>query len=64
MPALFLRILIGCLLCYIAGSVITPLLWGPVLVKQSKEEISPFLLLSGGIFIAAVGYAIGQIRRK
>jgi Na+/H+ antiporter NhaD/arsenite permease-like protein len=64
MPLLLLRILVGCLLCYIAGAVLTPLLWGPVLVKQSKEEISPFLLVSAGIFIAAIGYAIGQIRRK
>ena len=64
MPALFLRILIGCVLCYIAGSIITPLVWVPVLARQSQEIVSPFLVLSGGIFLAAIGYVIGQIRRK
>ena len=63
MPFL-LRFIVGCLLAYIAGAVITPLLWGPVLVQQSKETLSPFLLLAAGIFLAALGYAIGQIRRK
>ena len=63
MPIL-LRLLVVCLLCYVAGSVITPFLWGPVLAQQSKEIVSPFLVLSGGIFLAAIGYVIGQIRRK
>jgi hypothetical protein len=61
---LLLRFVVGCLLAYIAGSVITPFLWGPVLAQQSKEIVSPFLVLSGGIFLAAIGYVIGQIRRK
>ena len=61
---LFLRLVVGCLLAYIAGSVITPLVWGPVLVRQSQQIISPFAFIAGGIFLAALGYAIGQIRRK
>ena len=60
---IFLRILVGCLLAYIAGSVITPLVWGPVLVRQSQEIISPFLLIAGGVFLAAVGYAISSFRK-
>ena len=60
---IFLRILVGCLLAYIAGSVITPLVWGPVLVRQSQEIVSPFLLIAGGVFLAAVGYAIRQFRK-
>ena len=64
MPALFLRILIGCLLCYIAGAIITPLVWAPVLARQSQEIISPFLVLATGIFLAAIGYVISQFRRK
>ena len=61
---LLLRLLVVCALAYIAGSVITPLLWGPVLVRQSQQIISPFALIAGAIFLAALGYAIGQIRRK
>ena len=60
---IFLRILVGCLLAYIAGSVITPLVWGPVLVRQSQEIVSPFLLIAGGVFLAAVGYAISSFRK-
>ena len=63
MPIL-LRLVVVVALAYIAGSTITPLLWGPVLARQSKEIISPFVLLSAGVFLAAVGYAICQIRKK
>ena len=63
MPFL-LRLLLGCALAFIAGAVVTPLLWGPVLVEQSKQILSPFALISAGIFLAALGYAIGQIRKK
>ena len=61
---LLLRFLVVAVLAYIAGSIVTPLVWGPVLVRQSKEIISPYALISAGIFIAAVGYAINAIRRK
>lgn len=60
---IFLRLLVGCALAYIAGSIITPLVWGPVLVRQSQEIISPFLLIAGGVFLAAVGYAISSFRK-
>jgi hypothetical protein len=63
MPFL-LRLLVGCALAFIAGAVVTPLVWGPVLVQQSKQILSPFALISAGIFLAALGYAIGQIRKK
>ncbi len=63
MPFL-LRLLVGCALSFIAGAVVTPLLWGPVLVEQSKQILSPYALISAGIFLAALGYAIGQIRKK
>ncbi len=63
MPFL-LRLLLGCALAYIAGAVITPLLWGPVLVQESKQILSPYAFISAGIFLAALGYAIGQIRKK
>ncbi len=62
MPFL-LRLLVGCALAYIAGAIVTPLLWGPVLVRQSQQIISPFMLLAAGIFLAALGYAVGQIRK-
>jgi len=63
MPFL-LRLLVGGALAFIAGAVVTPLVWGPVLVQESKQILSPFALISAGIFLAALGYAIGQIRKK
>ena len=63
MPFLLRFIVVG-VLCYVAGTIITPLLWGPVLVRQSQQILSPFMFIAAGIFLAALGYAIGQIRRK
>lgn len=63
MPILLRLVVVG-VLAYLAGSIITPLLWAPILAQQSKQILSPYALLSAGIFIAAVGYAISQIRKK
>ena len=63
MPIL-LRLLIGGLIAYIAGAVITPLLWGPVLMKQSTEILSPFTMVSAGVLIGSIGYAVAQFRRR
>jgi hypothetical protein len=48
MPTLLLRILVACLLCYIAGAVITPLLWGPVLVKRESQRGQVFIVNRDG----------------
>ena len=61
---LLLRLVVVIALAYLAGSTLTPLLWGPVLARQSRDILSPFALTSAGIFIAALGYALSQLRKK
>lgn len=63
MPIL-LRLLVVGVMAYLAGSVITPLLWAPILAEQSKSILSPFAVLSGAIFIFAVVLAVREWRRK
>lgn len=60
---LVLRFLIMGVMAYIAGSVITPILWGPLLVQQSKQILSPFMMLSAAILIFAVVKAVREWRR-
>lgn len=62
MPVL-LRFLVVAVVAFIAGSTVTPLLWQPVLVQQSKQILSPYALVSVAIFLAALGYVIGQWKR-
>jgi hypothetical protein len=57
-----LRFLVVAVVAFVAGSTVTPLLWQPLL-QQSQEILSPFALLSAAIFVAAVGYVIGQWKR-
>lgn len=45
------------------GAVVTPIVWAPVLMRKAETILAPFLLLSVGILVAAVGYAWAQIRR-
>lgn len=45
------------------GAVVTPLVWAPILVRKAEAILAPFLMLSGSILIAAVGYAWTQFRR-
>lgn len=61
MPALILRLIIIGVLAYLAGATITPLVWGQVMVKEAKDTLSPFAMLSGGILLFGVGYSIKQI---
>ena len=60
MPVLILRFIVVAVLAFIAGSVVTPLLWRPMLIQQSREILSPYTAISAAILIAAVGYAVGQ----
>lgn len=62
--ALVLRLIVVGVLSYVAGSTITPLLWGPVLAQQSKQILSPFAVLSVAILIIAVVFAVKEWRRK
>ncbi len=61
--SVILRILVAVVLAFIAGSVVTPLLWRTVLVEQGKEILSPFGMLSAGILVIAVCIAIAQLRK-
>jgi hypothetical protein len=63
MPLLLRIIMVG-VFAYLAGSTLTPLLWGPVLAQQSKQILSPFAVLSAAIFIIAVVFAVREWRRK
>jgi hypothetical protein len=63
MPMLLRLIVVG-VVAYLAGSVITPLLWAPILAEQSKQILSPFAVLSAAIFIFAVVLAVREWRRK
>ena len=62
MPIL-LRFLVVAVIAFLAGSTVTPLLWHPVLVQQSKEILSPYVVFSTALMIVAVGYAVGQWRK-
>ncbi|AHF89105.1 hypothetical protein OPIT5_01290 [Opitutaceae bacterium TAV5] len=64
MPALLLRLILLAALSFVAGATVTPLLWQPALVEQSKTILSPFAMLSGAILVASVAYALGQMRRR
>ncbi len=59
---LILRFVLAVVVAFAAGATITPLLWRGVL-DQGKEILSPFGLLSAGIFITAVCIAVAQLRR-
>lgn len=61
MPALILRFVAVALLAYLAGSTITPLLWARAMTTQAEQTLSPFMLLSSGILLIGVGYAVKQI---
>ncbi len=61
MPALILRFVAVAVLAYLAGSTITPLLWAHTISQQAEQTLSPFMLLSSGILLIGVGYAVKQI---
>jgi hypothetical protein len=61
MPVLLLRILLVATLAYIAGSTITPLMWASAVKTQAEQTLSPFMLLSGGVLLLGVGYAVKQL---
>ena len=61
--SVILRIIVAVVLAFIAGSVVTPLLWRTVLVEQGREILSPFGMLSAGILVIAVCIAVAQLRR-
>jgi len=61
---MFLRLIVVGVLAYLAGSVITPMLWAPILAEQSKQILSPFAVLSAAIFIFAVVLAVREWRRR
>ena len=63
MISLIIRIIVLLCVGIALGAVVTPLVWAPILVRKAESILAPFLLLSGGIFIAAVGYAWAQVRR-
>ncbi len=62
MPIL-LRFLVVAVIAFLAGSTITPLLWQPVLVKQSHDILPPYGVFSFAVIITALGYAVGQYRK-
>lgn len=64
MPVLLLRLLILLVVGFCLGAVVTPMLWAPVLVQQATHILTPFMVLSSAIFVAAVGYAWAQFRHK
>lgn len=64
MPALLIRLVIILVVGFCLEAVVTPVLWAPVLVKQATHILSPFMVLSTAIFIASVGYAWAQLRKK
>lgn len=61
MPALILRIVVIALLAYVAGATITPLIWTKTVTQQAQTTLSPFMLLSCGILLIGVGYAVKQL---
>ena len=61
--SVILRIIVAVVLAFIAGSVVTPLLWRTVLVEQGKEILSPFGMLSAGILVIAICIAVAQLRK-
>ena len=61
--SVILRIIVAVVLAFIAGSVVTPLLWRTMLVEQGREILSPFGMLSAGILVIAVCIAVAQLRR-
>ena len=63
MTSLVIRVLALICVGIALGAVVTPLVWAPVLLRKAESILAPFLLLSGGIFVAAVGYAWAQFRR-
>ena len=60
---LLLRFVITAVIAFLAGSTVTPLLWRPVMLQQSREILNPYTTVSAAILIAAVGYALGQLKR-
>jgi hypothetical protein len=63
MISLVIRIIVLLCVGIALGAVVTPLAWAPILIRKAESILAPFLLLSGGIFVAAVGYAWAQFRR-
>lgn len=63
MISLAIRLIAYLCVGIVLGAVITPAMWAPALAHQSASILSPFLILSAGIFVAAVGYAWAQFRR-
>ena len=61
MPALILRFAAVALLAYLAGSTVTPILWAHAVSQDAQQTLSPFMLLSGGILLIGVGYAVKQV---
>jgi hypothetical protein len=64
MPVLLLRLVIFLAVGFCLVAVVTPALWGPVLVKQATHILSPFMILSTAIFVGSVGYAWAHFRKK
>ena len=61
MPALILRFVVVAVLAYIVGSTITPLIWAQTMTRQAEQTLSPFMLLSAGVLLFGVGYAVKQL---
>lgn len=61
MPGLILRFVAVAVLAYIAGSTLTPLVWAQAMTQQAEQTLSPFMLLSSGILLFGVGYAVKQL---
>lgn len=64
MPALLIRFLVVGLLAYVAGATVTPLIYAQSVTTQAKDTLSPFMLLSCGILLFGVGYAVKQLFHK
>ena len=60
---ILLRFLVVAVIAFLAGSTITPLLWQPVLVKQSQDILPPYAVFSFAVVVASLGYAVGQWRK-
>lgn len=61
---LILKFILVALVAYLAGATITPLLWSAVLAEDAKSILTAYAVFSAAVFIAALGYAASQFRRR
>ncbi|RRJ94320.1 hypothetical protein Ga0100231_008075 [Opitutaceae bacterium TAV4] len=59
-----LRLVVMLALSYIAGSTLTPLLWGPVLARDAQQILSPFMVFSIAVLVIAVVLAVREWRGR